>query len=62
MIVKSVFTEDLTMSNYSYVTEIGAKIAVFITNVVGYRLFLFTNYHGKQQQKSEYSKYRFQFL
>ncbi|KUL81765.1 hypothetical protein ZTR_09248 [Talaromyces verruculosus] len=52
-VVKSVFTQDLTMSDCSYATEIGAKIAVLVTDVVGCRPFLFTNYHGKQQRKSE---------
>lgn len=61
-VVKRVFTEDLTMSDCSHATEIGAKIAVLVTDVVGCRPFLFTNYHGKQERKSECGKYRFQFL
>uniref|UniRef100_A0A093XBG7 Calcium-independent phospholipase A2-gamma n=1 Tax=Talaromyces marneffei PM1 TaxID=1077442 RepID=A0A093XBG7_TALMA len=51
--VKKVFTEDLTMSDCSHATEIGAKIAVLVTEVVGCKPFLFTNYHGKQRRKSD---------
>lgn len=58
MAVKKALTEDLTMSDCSHATEIGAKIAVLVTEVAGCKPFLFTNYHGKQQRKSDCGKYR----